>query len=148
MKRDFYWLMLSCVLGVGCSGAEQFPLAKATGTVTCDGKPVAKAIVYFEPLRSGETAVIGKQGFALTDESGKFTVSSYGENDGAVVGRHIVRVGKSETTPSCDCALLADEPLMEVDVKSGETNDFPLALRKATRQDRKKEADVAKRQED
>ena len=149
MARKFWLLLLfTCLTGLGCSSLEQYPLAVATGTVTCDGKPVAKAIVYFEPLKSGDTSVVGKQGFALTDESGKFSVSTYGENDGAVVGRHIVRVGRSESTPSCNCALIADEPLTEVEVKSGQANDFPLTLKKATNQDRKRESDLAKKEED
>jgi hypothetical protein len=132
----------------GCSGVKQYPLADVTGTVTCEGKPVAKAIVYFEPIPTDSTAEIGKQGFALTDENGKFTISTYGENDGAVVGKHLVRVGPSESTPKCDCALLPDEPLQEVVVQSGSANDFPLTLKKADAADRKREQQLQKSEED
>ncbi len=125
------------LLVAGCSsGINKFPLAQATGTVTCDGKPVSKALVYFEPKKVDKEIVIGKQGFALTDGNGRFTVSTYGENDGAVIGRHIVRVGSTEGTPGCDCSLVADVPLIEVDVKSDQTNDFDLKLKKPSVEDR------------
>jgi hypothetical protein len=130
-------------LCMGCTGAD-FPMARVTGTVTCEGQPVAKAIVYFEPLKTGDSALVGKQGFALTDESGKFNISTYGENDGAVVGKHLLRVGRSESSGKCDCVLAAEQPLMEVEVKPGQTNDFSLALKKASAQEKKREAALIK----
>lgn len=137
-------LLLYC----GCAGIEEFPLAATSGTVTCEGKPVAKAIVFFEPLPNASSAVIGKQGYALTDENGKFVVSTYAENDGAVIGKHKVRVGSSETTPKCDCALLADIPLMEVEVKAGVANTFELVLNKATAADKLREQKQKQKAED
>ena len=118
-------LLVAGLLSVvqGCSGIEEFPLGQISGSVTCEGKPVPKAIVYFEPIRTGESAQVGQQGFGLTDENGKFAISTYGENDGAVIGKHLVRVGRSETTPACSCALVADNVLQEVEVKSG-PNEF------------------------
>ncbi len=144
-KRLFF---VVCMLPyAGCGGIEEFPRAAATGTVTCEGKGVAKAIVYFEPLMNGNSAVAGKQGFGLTDENGKFVISTYGENDGAVIGKHKVRVGRSEGTPKCDCALIPDEPLMEVEVKSDIENNFDLVLHKASAVDRKREEELKKRME-
>jgi hypothetical protein len=118
------------ILFAGCGGLQEFPIAETTGTVLCDGKPVAKALVYFVPKKTANDSFVGKQGYALTDENGRFTVSTYKENDGAVVGKHVVRVGNSETTSKCDCALVADVPLTEVDVKANEKNNFELVLKK------------------
>jgi hypothetical protein len=135
--------MLPLLLCLGCSGSE-YQIASVTGSVTCEGKPVVKAIVYFEPLKSGKSALIGKQGFALTDENGKFSVSTYGESDGAVVGKHLVRVGRSESSSECNCVLAAEVPLLEVEVKSGEANEFSFALAKATLQQKRREAAIIK----
>jgi hypothetical protein len=114
----------------GCGGVEQFPMAKTTGRVLCEGKPVAKAIVYFEPKRTGDSGLTGQQGFGLTDDDGKFTISTYGTNDGAVIGKHMVRVGKSENSGACTCALNAMTVLMEVEVAKNSTNEFEVVLRK------------------
>lgn len=144
MKPIRSLLLFSVVVSVmGCGGAEKFPTAQVTGKVTCEGKPVAKAMVYFEPKRTGESGVIGQQGFALTDSEGKFVVSTYGEKDGAVLGKHMVRVGKSETTEPCKCALNAMNVLMEVDVTKEGANNFEVVLTKksATNKDEVKEED-------
>lgn len=127
--------LVALLLG-GCGGAEKFPLVEVTGLVTCNGMPVPKAMVYFEPVRSGETATIGKQGFALTDDQGRFVVSTYGDGDGAVVGKHLIRVGKSESSPPCDCALNSMTVLQEVQVGGEEPMEFTFELPKKSRQNR------------
>ena len=146
--RKLLVLSHAMLILLGCSSLEQFPLAETSGTVTCEGKPVAKAIVYFEPLPNGGSAVVGKQGYALTDENGKFVVSTYGENDGAVTGKHKIRVGSSESTPKCNCALLPDVPLMEVEVKPGVANTFDLVLNKASAADKQREMKLKQKMED
>lgn len=124
-------------LFVGCTGGlEKFPLVDVSGTVTCEGKPVPNAIVFFEPLRSGESATTGKQGFATTDSEGRFVVSTYGENDGAVVGKHIIRVGKTETSPPCDCALNANVELKQVEISGDEPIELAFELPKKSRRQR------------
>ena len=127
-------LLLAAICLLGCSKGD-FPTAQVTGTVTCDGSPVAKAMVYFEPLRSGNstTAMVGKQGFAFTDDGGKYTLSTYGTRDGAVVGKHRVRVGGPEA--KCNCSLNEENTLMEVEVKAGETNVFDIQLPPASQAD-------------
>ena len=138
MQRCVSAMWLVCLATwVGCGqGLEKFPLAEVTGTVVCEGRPVAKAMVFFEPVRSGDKAEVGKQGFALTDEDGKFVVSTYGDEDGAVVGRHLVRVGKTEASQPCPCALNADNVLQEVEVKSGDPQSFELVLKKKSARNR------------
>ena len=119
---------------VGCGGMEKFPVAQTTGRVLCEGKPVAKAMIYFEPVTTdSKTAITGKQGYGLTDENGEFEISTYGEGDGAVLGRHLVRVGASESSADCPCALNADLVLQEVEITSAEPHSFELVLPKKTR---------------
>lgn len=150
--KSRFRIAFGCVLSfasaiVGCGGVEQFPRGEVTGLVTCEGKPVPKAIVYFEPVKTGDEALIGQQGFGLTDAEGRYVISTYGEKDGAVLGKHLVRVGKSETSPPCNCGLVADNVLKEVTVSEGK-NDFPIELKKATAVDRKREAELKKQNED
>lgn len=123
------------LLLAGCgSGVEKFPLVAVSGTVTCEGKPVPNAIVFFEPVKSGASAASGKQGFATTDAEGHFVVSTYSDNDGAVKGKHIIRVGKSETSPACDCALNAAVELKRVDISGDAPIELQFELPKKTRQ--------------
>jgi len=120
------------VLGslLGCGGVEEFPRAQATGRVMCEGKPVAKALVTFEVKRTGGSAMVGQLGTAVTDEEGKFVVSTYGNKDGAVIGKHMIRVGKTESSPPCNCALNDMTVQMEVDVSEKGPNNFEVTLAK------------------
>jgi hypothetical protein len=137
MKRNStFCFLLLLVVAVGCSGSGQFPIAKTTGTVKCDGEPVPNAIVYFEPITTGDSAFVGQQGFGLTDANGSFQISTYGTNDGAVVGKHFVRVGNSETSPPCNCSLNAINVLQEVEIKSTEPHSFDLVLKKKGRNEK------------
>src|SRR5262245_20202763 len=123
------------VLFAGCGGSGDFPTASTTGTVTCEGKPVPFVMVFFEPMETGKSGLVGKQGFAYDDENGKFSISTYGKQDGAVVGHHRVRIGRphAEDHPNfkCACYVNSEVDVMEVDIKKGK-NDFEVVLKKRT----------------
>jgi len=114
----------------------------------CQGMPVEKAQIFFEPIRSRATgpkdetsSKIGKIGYALTDATGEFKVSTYGEGDGAVIGHHKVRVGAPSSSEfKCECYCNANKPLMEVDVVEGKANEFTLTLRLPTADEAAKSA--------
>jgi hypothetical protein len=129
-------LLLGLAIVTGCGGSGDFPTAKATGKVICEGQPVAGAAVYFEPLKTGDVAVVGGQGFAFTEPDGSFTISTYG-SDGAVVGKHRVRVGRGDA--KCNCSMNDELDLMQVEVKADGNNEFELVLPKATAQDAARE---------
>ena len=122
------------VLFVGCSRGG-FPTAPTTGRVLCEGQPVPHVLVFFEPMQTGKSALVGKQGFARADANGTFSLSTYGENDGAVIGHHRVRVGlpRRDDHPNfkCDCYINPENDVMEVDVKKGK-NEFEIVLKKKT----------------
>lgn len=122
-----------CLLLAGCGGGlEKLPTAQVTGTVLCNGSPVDSALVYIEPLGSG-SGPAGKQGYALTDSQGRFTISTYGENDGAVVGRSRIRVGPPARSGwQCDCETNEEVDVMQVEVVEGE-NDFEVVLPKKSK---------------
>lgn len=73
------------VLLAGC-GSHGPQMAEVAGTVTIDGEPLAKAILAFAP-ESGERVASG-----LTDEEGRYRLSTFSIEDGAIVGKHQVTV--------------------------------------------------------
>lgn len=70
---------------VGCGGAN---LARVTGTVTYQGKPVDGAVVSFRCEQAGKMAT------GTTDLQGRFTLTTHPDGAGAVVGTHTVTVAK------------------------------------------------------
>lgn len=75
----------------GCGGDET-PLYPATGTVQLQGVPVEFAVVAFVPVDKGSTAV------AMTDDSGRFTVTTPPGRKGLAAGKYRVSVTKSSTS--------------------------------------------------
>ena len=124
-------LLIGSISLAGCD-ASGYPVGKASGTVTCEEKAVPGAWVYFEPLAEEKgTALVGKQGFAIADASGKFVIATYGTDDGAVIGKHKVHVTapKSDVAPGfkCPCEFDSESQPFLVEVKSGK-NEFDLKL--------------------
>lgn len=118
----------------GCwGGLDKFPVTTVTGRVTCKGEPLAGAQVFFNPLRTGESAIVGKQGFARTLDDGTFTLSTYDEDDGAVVGKHSVRIALPGRV--CECVVGDEIEAQQVEIQDGQENHFeielPIADRKA-----------------
>ena len=73
---------------VGCNrGPKMVPV---TGTVRLNGRPLEFGVITFQPP-AGQPA----QGDIQTD--GTFTLSTYKLNDGAIVGKHKVRIACYET---------------------------------------------------
>jgi hypothetical protein len=129
------WIVASLTVA-GCGSGGDFPVAQTAGTVMCEGQPVPYVTVFFEPLATGESALVGKQGIGIADEQGKFIVSTYGDGDGAVVGKHRVRVmgpdRDSHPNFSCPCVLNSELDVMQVEVKSSDKNEFEVVLQKKT----------------
>jgi hypothetical protein len=123
----------------GCSTSGDFPTAATSGRVICEGQPVPHVMVHFEPIQEGKAGLVGKGGFAIARPDGTFTISTYGTEDGAVVGKHRVRVGRPHPGEhpnfKCACYINEEVDLMEVEVKKGQKNEFELVLRKRTAQD-------------
>lgn len=88
------WLLsaiVCTVLAVGCQKGTDRPTTYAvTGTVTQAGAPVAGAIVSFSPGAGGQGAT------GRTDDSGKYALSTFGGDDGALPGEYGVTISKFE----------------------------------------------------
>jgi hypothetical protein len=85
-------LLLGCVgLPLGCSrphddGLEKFPV---TGQVQVDGEPAEGVVVRF--FRDGKTGTTNADTpLAVTQEDGRFELSTNGDGDGAVAGNYRV----------------------------------------------------------
>src|SRR4051812_32223503 len=99
MRRVAAMVGVSLFLGLaitpfGCGGGdpEAGQVVPVSGTVTYMDKPVAKGSILFQPEK-GRAA----QG---TVENGKFTLSTYGENDGALPGKHkVALIATEEVAP-------------------------------------------------
>lgn len=72
----------------GCANSDGAAAVPVSGTVTYQQRPVPKGSVQFVPD-------VGRGAFGVI-EDGKFTLSTYGNNDGAIPGKHKVAVIYSE----------------------------------------------------
>jgi hypothetical protein len=102
MKRNLYagtMLGLMVVLALGCG--SDLDTAKVNGKVTVGGQPVEGITVTFMPAAGGRPA----QG--ITDASGNFSLSTMGNEDGAVPGKHKVTFSKDTSTASSDSSTAA-----------------------------------------
>jgi hypothetical protein len=86
MQRILLCLLLFTA-GCGTSG-----YAPVSGVVTVDGQPYGKAVVSFQPMATQGNPNPGRGSSAYTDESGRFVLTSDEAIDGAVIGKHRVRI--------------------------------------------------------
>ena len=76
----------------GCGGSDAPSVAPVTGVVTYQGKPVAGATVNF--IKEGAP----RSGVGITNAEGRFQISTFANNDGAIIGDHVVTVVKKAVT--------------------------------------------------
>ena len=121
----------------GCGKKADVPeTAETTGVVLVDGKPLEGAEVMFHPEGGGNPA------HGVTNAEGRFTLTTYDAEDGAIPGTHKVtvqyfpegalpgmeNVGGEAKVPE-QYASVSTTPLTE-EVKSGETNDITIEIQK------------------
>lgn len=78
-------LVLSAGVG-GCGNSDHPDVAPVYGLVTYQGDPVKGATVTFRPKEGGKPAT------AVTDEQGRYRLSTFGDQDGAIIGEHSATV--------------------------------------------------------
>lgn len=95
--RMFSFLVLSLPLLVlpGCGGSGRPTLVKATGKVTLDGQPLEGAQIAFQLVTDGKAAY-QRPSRAITNAAGEFTLTTYGNGDGAPLGKYRVGILKKE----------------------------------------------------
>jgi hypothetical protein len=114
MKQHYQWILafcvLICVFVAGCGGPSNPATAPAGGTIVYNGAPVEGAMVSFQPQDTPRPAT------GTTDAQGEFTLSTYGQGDGAIPGNYNVIVtktsGSAGTEGMDEDALLASPEAM------------------------------------
>src|SRR5262245_7538084 len=90
MTRMSYVAVGGLLAVVGCSGGPKF--APVSGVVTLNGQPYPNAVVTFQPIGTQDNPNPGRGSSAYTDENGRFVLICDGDVNGAVVGKHLVRI--------------------------------------------------------
>jgi hypothetical protein len=92
--RTAFGLILLLPLLIGCGNPGVAPTAEVTGTVTYKGAPLENVNVVFTPAN-------GRPATGTTDAEGKFSLSTFAADDGAVPGEHTVTIaeGPTDTPP-------------------------------------------------
>jgi len=129
MKRNGKYLcLLLFVFAVGGCGGPSYEMTTVDGICKCDGEPMSTGIIVLTPVPEpgSKNTEPGKPAAAEIQPDGRFTLSTYGDKDGAVVGKHQVHLrpgddddeegGKKK--PVC---TKAPEDLI-VEVKPGKNN--------------------------
>jgi hypothetical protein len=84
-------VVLALISGVGC-GKSPYSTSPVKGVVTLNGQPLVEGKVMFTPVAQGDPSKTGKAGYGPLNSDGAFVVSTYGSEDGAIVGPHWVTV--------------------------------------------------------
>lgn len=130
------WLLILAVAaGCGSKGAE-YTVAPAKGKLVCRGQPVKGGHLTFRPVQTAgaKAGITGKPASAEVKEDGSFVLSTYGKEDGAVVGKHEITYlpavtgaqSYDEKPQPSPYAGMVPKP-REVEVKKGE-NVFTIEL--------------------
>jgi hypothetical protein len=81
------------LMAAGCGDGHR--LAEVSGRVSIDGKPTPNVHVQFEPIGSAENPNPGPGSIGITDDQGTYRLRTvWPQEDGAVVGRHQVRINR------------------------------------------------------
>jgi len=103
--------LLTLILS-GCAGSDRPSMAPASGIVTLNGEPVDGASLTFIPTAGG------RPGSAITDAQGRYTIKTYEDAPGAIIGEHKVSVIKI-SGPGAD-VMQGDAPAEPPETGSGE----------------------------
>jgi hypothetical protein len=124
MRNLARWSLLLLLIALGGCGSGG--LASVSGTVTLDGKPLANALVNFQPL-DGEDSARASAG--TTDAEGRYSLRLVLTNKaGAVVGKHRVSIGTlttDDTDPPPNKPLPKDPIPARYNAKSELTFEVP-----------------------
>jgi hypothetical protein len=94
-------LALALVVLLGC-GPQPPRVAKVSGRVTLDGKPLPKASVTFVPMASKGNQNPGPTAQGMTDADGRYQLAVDVSTPGAVVGKCRIYVTTILSDPAID----------------------------------------------
>jgi hypothetical protein len=82
--------LLILLAAAGCGSGPGY--APVSGVVTLDGKPYGEAVVSFQPIATEGNPNPGRGSSGETDATGRFVLKTDDLKEGAVVGKHRVRI--------------------------------------------------------
>jgi hypothetical protein len=82
------------ILAAGIAGCDMGgpKYAPTSGIVSVNGEPYGKAVVSFQPIATNGNPNPGRGSSGYTDDTGRFILQTDDGHDGAVVGKHRVRI--------------------------------------------------------
>jgi hypothetical protein len=87
MKRITFCMVL--LILVGCSQEKlPIPTQQISGRVLYDNKAAEGVAVYLGPIQAPTIPDIPANPHGVTDKDGRFSISTYGQNDGAPKGKY------------------------------------------------------------
>ena len=87
MKRITFCMVL--LILVGCSQEKlPIPTQQISGRVLYDNKAAEGVAIYLGPIAAPTIPDIPANPHGITDKDGRFSISTYGENDGAPKGKY------------------------------------------------------------
>lgn len=109
-SRTSVFRTLAVVLLAGCNSSDFPPTVPVSGTVTMGGKPMERLSVSF--LLEGAAA---RTGFGVTNDQGEFQISTFDQDDGALLGTHGVTISdlpekSAEAEENTDPTALYGQP--------------------------------------
>lgn len=87
-------LGLALAAAAGCGEKSRY--VPVSGVVKLNGKAYRNASVYFQPTGSKENPNPGRGSYGVTDQNGRFSLKTDDGIDGAVVGRHQIKILTNE----------------------------------------------------
>ena len=92
-------LLLGAAAGCGDEKAKYVPVS---GVVKLNGKPYPNAVVVFQPVGGKDNPNPGRGSSGITDADGRFTLKTDGDQTGALVGVHQVKIRTQGETVGYD----------------------------------------------
>lgn len=96
-------------------------MGTASGSCTCNGEPMTAGLLVFTPIRDpeahGKKLELGKPAHGMIQRDGSFTLSTFGKEDGAVIGKHrvVLNLGVLEDgDPQQPCKTARQDLVVEI----------------------------------
>jgi hypothetical protein len=129
------WIfVVAACAAFGCQKSP-YETSPVHGKVTIDGRPFTQGKVMFAPIAKAGSINSGKPAFGPLSSDGSYTLSTYGKDDGAVVGEHwvtLIRSQDSHTSASESTqAIFKFERVTVPEKKSvaaGQDNEIDIAI--------------------